>query len=329
MDKNMIRQRNRELIQRTLFQHKRMFASDLVKETGISMVTINSLLKELMESGNIYEGELVQRDIGRPAIEYHFNDNYSHALLLAILEKNGQLILKAECVDLDGTVLAKDEFGFNHKSLNDFLDLLSALLNNHPNVERIGLLFPGKVHEGIIQSGYGVVFDGWPIVEAVKMVTDLPFYVQNDAHLVTIGHCIQNKIPFDETIVGIYYPNTSMPGVTIFTNGQLLEGHLSLAGEAKYLPFLIDAKPPQSTDEHIERLTQLIGIYNVTIAPHRFVLSSNYWEIGKVVDQLNNHPDISRQPNRTDFEFVTDYEAAMSLGLRWLIYQDTPFHLSV
>ena len=59
MGKNSIREKNRTLIQRTLFQHKRMFASDLVKETGISMVTINSLLKELMESGSIYEGELV------------------------------------------------------------------------------------------------------------------------------------------------------------------------------------------------------------------------------------------------------------------------------
>ncbi len=46
-----IRQQNKQLVLKTLFQNGALFASDLVKKTGISMVTTNSLLKELLTEG--------------------------------------------------------------------------------------------------------------------------------------------------------------------------------------------------------------------------------------------------------------------------------------
>ncbi len=48
-----IRQQNKQLVLKTLFQNGALFASDLVKKTGISMVTTNSLLKELLAEEEI------------------------------------------------------------------------------------------------------------------------------------------------------------------------------------------------------------------------------------------------------------------------------------
>lgn len=83
-NKNLIRHQNIQVALKELFQKGTSFASDLVKETGISMVTINSLLKDLVSEGMVTKGKLVQREIGRPAIEYCFNYKYSKSLLLAL-----------------------------------------------------------------------------------------------------------------------------------------------------------------------------------------------------------------------------------------------------
>ncbi len=72
----------------------------------------------------------------------------------------------------------------------------------------------------------------------------LAFY-QNDAHLLTVGHCIAKQISLSENIVGIYNPENSMPGITLIFNASLLEGQNALAGEAKYLPGFIDKGAPK------------------------------------------------------------------------------------
>ena len=99
-NKNLIRHQNIQVVLKELFQKGTSFASDLVKETGISMVTINSLLKDLVSEGMVTKGKLVQREIGRPAIEYCFNYKYSKSLLLALIEVNRQLELRSYHIDL-------------------------------------------------------------------------------------------------------------------------------------------------------------------------------------------------------------------------------------
>ncbi len=97
-----IRQQNKQLVLKTLFQNGALFASDLVKKTGISMVTTNSLLKELLTEGEITKGPLEQKELGRPAVTYQLNQDRGHSLLLSFIDHDGSLALWSMLIDRKG-----------------------------------------------------------------------------------------------------------------------------------------------------------------------------------------------------------------------------------
>lgn len=329
MDKNLIRKKNLERVKRQLFQHQKMFASDLVKATGISMVTINSLLKELVADGSVQEGALIQREIGRPAIEYQFNDDQEHVLLLSIQENNGPLEIKSFVINLRGTILRETVIDFSQITVANFQKILADELAEAGTVAAIGVLLPGKIADGVVQSSWYEKFDGWPIADAVKEVTPIPCYFQNDAHLITIGYCIWRNISLTETLVGIYYPRKSMPGITIFSNRKLLEGQQALAGEAKYLPGFMDEPVPTTDQELAQKLANLLAFYNAAIAPNRFVLSTTETPEAVIREAIANNTLLPKQMNQSKIEFVSNFQQSIILGLHWLIYQGTPYDLSM
>ncbi|WP_440896609.1 hypothetical protein ACS127_00960 [Amphibacillus sp. Q70] len=329
MDKNLIRKKNLAQVKALLFKNGRLFASDLVKQTNISMVTINSLLKELINDGVVQEGELTQREMGRPAIEYIFNADYSHAMLLSIQEKKPGLLIKMKVVNLKGDIQTEATIDFSEVTRDRFKAIIAEQLSRITYVDRMGVLFPGKINQGVVQSSWNTLFDGWDMNELIGSVTDLPFFIQNDAHLITIGHCIKQNISFSKTIVGIFYPQQSMPGVTLFTEGKLIEGNHSLAGEAKYLPTLISKPSPESNQDLVERLAELLPFYNAAIAPEYFIISSDGVADDLFLAAIDNNKLLKRQPNQAKIEFVSNFQECITLGLRWLVYQNTAFDLSI
>ena len=101
-------------------------------------------------------------------------------------------------------------------------------------------------------------FDGWDLDQLFKEITPIPCFYQNDAHLLTVGHCIAKQISLSENIVGIYNPENSMPGITLIFNASLLEGQNALAGEAKYLPGFIDKGAPKKYSRNWWPLSALV-----------------------------------------------------------------------
>lgn len=61
---HLVRSQNKQLVLKQLFQHESLFAADIVKATGISMVTVNSLIRELLAEDTIIKGPLQQKKYG-------------------------------------------------------------------------------------------------------------------------------------------------------------------------------------------------------------------------------------------------------------------------
>ena len=328
MDKRSIRTRNLDIIRKVLFSNGKNLASELVEITGFSMVTINSLLKELIQTKEVFEGELVQQKAGRPAIEYVLDYDTCFSLLLSIQEKKKGLCIYSELVNLNGVIKKKEEFDLHNITLEEVLFIIQNQVEAYPFVKKIGLSLPGKIHDGIVQSSWYEKFDYWPIVESVNRITSIPFYVQNDAHLITIGYALQQKLSLaKETIVGIFHPKTSMPGITILANQELLEGNLSLAGEAKFFPGFLDQPLPSSDEDLTNRFLTLLAFYNVALAPNAFILSSDEAVSNTVQHSIQSDLFLKKQPNRPDYYFVTEFQSCISLGLRWLINKNSPYAL--
>lgn len=67
--KNLIRQKNLDRLKLFLFNKQMSLKAEMSKETGMSVVTINSLVKELVEAGIFIEGESVQKQFRPPSRE--------------------------------------------------------------------------------------------------------------------------------------------------------------------------------------------------------------------------------------------------------------------
>ncbi len=328
INKNLIRQTNLNRVISLLFQHQKLFSSEIVEATKISMVTTNSLVKELVSEGFLFEHPNKPREIGRPATQYEFNYDRKHSLLFVFREENKQLYVDIFTIDLKGDRLAKQTQPFHEISPSAFQLLLSNHLKSASTISSIGFSIPGKISEGVITSSWYEKMDRWPIHQLIEEVTDLPYYIQNDAHLFTIGHCLLKQLPLSETIVGIYYPQNSMPGVTLLAKSALIEGHDSLAGEAKYFPLFLDQGRPDTPVELAKNLSSLIITYNALIAPDKFVLAIDPDIKPLVEETLAQNRYLPKQPNAPVFSYLDDLESSIVLGLHWLMYHHTPFDLA-
>jgi hypothetical protein len=332
-DSNLIRQRNLEKLSALLFRKRNAIKAEMAKDTGISVVTINSLVKELVKENIFLEGQSVQQKTGRPAVEYAFNYDKTHYLILSIQEKKSpervrKLEVIVKVVNMDGVEKISEVIDFPIIKLEALFDIIGTYLKGNYEIGKIGLSIPGKISKGVITSSWENVFNGWDIAKELTRITDIPIKIQNDAHIMTMGFCALNNLLTNESIVGIFYPEKSMPGITIFSNGSLIEGQKGLAGEAKYLPILMDKPAPDSDIELARNLSGIVAIYNAVIAPNIFVISSENVEEKIMRETIESNTVLSRQPNDPTIYFAQNFQESMTIGLRWLVTEDTIYKVS-
>lgn len=330
-NKNLIRYENLNILKQFLFKRGTSLKAEMSKETGISVVTINSLVRQLIEKNIFIEGDLTQQPLGRPAIIYHFNYNQSHFLLLSIQKKkiseNRKLIIVGKIVNLAGEVTYENIFDFSEITLEFLVSKINHFLELDYDIDKIGLSIPGKIYNGVIISSLEDLLNHWNIEEKLSKVTSIPLVIQNDAHLLTVGYTILHKLSKSETIVGIFYPENSEPGITIYYNGSILEGGHNLAGEAKYLPHLIKASTPSNEVDFINNLIEILSIYNAVIAPNSFVISADSISEGKVLNAIEKSSIIPKQINKPNILFVENFQNSLEIGLLWLVTQNSIYQL--
>jgi DNA-binding XRE family transcriptional regulator len=331
-ESNLIRRKNLEKLMAMLFIKRKAIKAEMAKDTGISVVTINSLVKELVKENILLEGSLIRQKTGRPAIEYIFNYDKTFYLLISIQEKksperNRKLEIVAKIVNMDGDEKLSEKIDFPDINIEALLRIIGKYIHGEYGIGRIGLAIPGKIFEGVITSSWGNAFDGWNIEQKLKRITDIPIKIQNDAHIMTMGFCVENNLPINESVVGIFYPEKSMPGITIYSNGALLEGQSGLAGEAKYLPMLMDKPAPDTGIELANNLSEIIAIYNVVIAPSIFVISSQNVDVNIMRQAIESNKSLSRQPNKPAIYFDRNFQQSVTVGLRWLVTEDNIYKI--
>lgn len=326
---NVIRARNIADIKKYLFKVGSAVASEIGVETDVSMVTVHSIIKDLLKEGSITEGENVQKGVGRPALEYKFNYDYQTSLLVSVIWKPKKVDLQfvGEVVNLSGEVQAHMTKDLEENTIEEFLQFFDEFYSQFPNVDNIGVMIPGKIHKGVVLSGWTDGHRGWKMEETLFKRTGKPIFIQNDAHLITVGYCINENIPTSEMIVGIFHPSAGKPGITIYTNEHLIEGKDSLAGEGKFLPQYMYGEPSKSYDEVVEHLLNILPFYNVALAPHRFILSIDSMSKNKVLTPIQENQVLKDQINHPKFEYIQNFFPMSRMGLRWLINRNTPYEL--
>ena len=326
-NKNIIRTQNTKDIKQVLFRVGQAVASELGAATNVSMVTVHSILKDLLTEGSISEGEMIQKGVGRPALEYKFEYDYQLSLHISLIHNYGKVTVIGEVVNLRGDVKENISVDLVEHTQQELADCIEEIILNYSTVHNIGIMIPGKIHRGKVLSGWEGLITGWDMEDSIRKYTDKPLYIQNDAHLITVGYCIKHNIPKSEMIIGIYYPSNSHPGISIYTNGDLIGGRDSLAGEAKYFPDLMYNEKPRSSDELMQHMIKFLPFYNAALAPHRFILILNEELQPESEESTYLNQVLQDQINHPKFEYIQNYFPMSRIGLQWLIYKDSIYEL--
>lgn len=325
--KHLIKEKNLKEMKRFLYQHERATKADLAEAANVSVVTSNSLVKELVEANIFLEGAQVQQEMGRPATNYYFNYNHQHYLLFSIQEINQVLTIIVKVVNLKGIATFDKEVDFSQVDLTELVKLSEELYAAYPTIVAIGISFPGKTAGDVVTSSWYDKMNGWNFKESINEIVPLPVYVQNDANLATIGYCIEQGIAKSSLVTGIYYPEKSMPGISVFMNNYLLIGHNGLAGEAKYLPMFLNQEDTQTIDfdQYYKNLIELIVLYNGFAAPHTIVIFKAGYDFSKkqVTQTLEESEAFLRQPNRPKIEVTDSFNTSVFKGIQWLAMKES------
>lgn len=323
------KEEKKNLIRELLLSSDELTKPELAKSIGVSTVTINALMDELLAAGEIVEVGKEKANIGRPSTIYQVNPEKFLYLLISIVEHDHQLFLEGKLLNGKGAVSIEKAQAFEKMELAFLQQFVSNFLTGL--VEKplaIAISIPGKTVNGTVMVSAWGQLDGWRIEETIAADAQVPVFVENDANLATVGFAHQLGLASDKGIVGLYYPRQSRPGVSIFYNERLLSGKNSLAGEVKYLPFFSRLQDEVYSPEQEAGFTvKILELYTVLLAPQYMLVHMQDIEEVSLQQKLNASLAALGTPVRPELFVSQNYDEHVLTGLLWLAQKDLPFKM--
>ena len=227
---NLIKQVNLHHLRTTMLNIKTATKPELAKHIGVSVITVNSLVKTLLKTGEMIKDHMTKPDIGRPAIAYRLNEKYSYALIIYTFEKDGEDVVSFLVSDYCGNDIIQYEKQLSYVNKNNFDEEIQKLIEEYPSIEIIGLGLPVSEANGkIISSDYPSLI-GVDLCSYIYDKFKIKSFIVTDIKAATAGYCHLNKINKAKSVVGLYFPHKYPPGAAIYLNGDLYLGRDGLAG---------------------------------------------------------------------------------------------------
>ena len=324
-----LKERNLKILKRILFEKKTATKTELSNISTLSTVTVNSLVKVLVETGEFIEGELIQQKMGRPAVIYSFNYNFQKYLLLSIQEEKNKLYINTAITNMAGEITDGKLYSFENIEMQAIIEIIDEAIKGNNSIAAIGISIPGQTKDEKIFVSWNEKLNGWNLKKEISSKYDIPVKVENDANLVTVGYCIKNNIYSRESVVGIYFPKDSLPGASIFWDGKIFTGKDGLAGEIKYLPDFINYRKITSADSVIEKLINTIVLFNSITAPGLFIIYAENINEDEFQKRVYDNEIIKRQPNVPVIKVADTFGEDIITGLQWLVASDIDVQESV
>ncbi|MDQ0173595.1 ROK family protein [Paenibacillus tundrae] len=294
----------------------------LASLTKLSVVTINALVKELCNRGELFEDKVVPSNGGRPAQAYRYNYNYRLALVLYIQEMKGEELISATVINLENEVLSKEDCILPVLDKQHILQLIKQCVTSYPSIHRIGIGIPGQAVNGDITVSSHDELINSRLIQDIQSEFDLKVLVENDVNAAISGYCIQHEEMKEQCVTGIYFPNRYPPGLGIMLNGQIMQGKNGMSGEIKYLPSAPNWKGKMNDDEFLLQVCQIIQTINAIVAPHQTVIYQERVKIEQLEAAWKQYQMEHPMPTFPEVVYQWTFQKDFDAGLRWMILQE-------
>lgn len=257
---------------------------ELAQASQLSVVTINKLIPELLETGIITEMANPIETGGRYATAFEFNDEYQLILINLFIERRGEMVVDFYVINLSGHIV--DQSSLAYITLENFTQQLTAYKRKHPAISLSITGIPGVEPDNKLKIMDLATFKDLNLNGLISEMIQVPSLIENDVNAAALGFAS------DETAVlsSIYFPEISAPGGALIINQWIFKGHNNLSGEVKHLPFMYDMPFPLAQENRYpviqDSIQSLVALYD----PSDIVIFiPPAWNTATLASQLDQH----------------------------------------
>ena len=319
---NLMKEINLNHVRRTMKQLEKATKPQLALLTGLSVVTINSLVKELLDFGELFEDNAVSSDGGRPAVAYRFNYDFNLAMVIHMHEKQGDDVVFTTVVNLHNDMVMKEEHAIPILDSSQLYEMIDQTLSLYPSIKVIGIGIPGQSVNGEITVSSHKKLLGVRLIEEVESRFGLPVVLENDVNAAISGYCSREPSSEDLCVLGVYFPDKYPPGMGIHIEGNIVRGKYGLAGEIKFLPMDVDWSSSLTAEHFMEILSRMIQTFNAVLAPDKIVVYQTKIDEDIWVKPWESYKSKHRMPYYPEIIFSDMFYEDFEEGMRWLTLKE-------
>ena len=277
-DAKLMKELNKRQLRRILRQCKEATKPELADRTGLSVVTINSLLEDLLKTGEVVQSGLAPSGGGRPSTRYQYRPDYRYAVLLYGHQSEGRNLMHLAVVNLMGECVWRKEEYFDEILVESFEAVLDDVIGRFPEIGLLAFGLPGEVVDDVVTIHDYQALVGPEFMAHYKERYHLPVVFENDINAMTYGACREGDVE-KATVAGIYLPRIYPPGAGLVIQGKIYYGTSHCAGELAGLPVPVSWDSLDYGREHdvLENLKLLTAVYGFTVAPETLIFYGDFF----------------------------------------------------
>jgi len=269
-----VKQLNTELIRREIQRNEKSTKASISKETGLSVATCNTIINELLGTGEIIQADQETVYMGRPAVRYQYNRDYHHVLVMYISNEQGINKIEYVIADALGNQVQREQISPKTITYDLIAELVGDAIVKDSLIQGMTFGIPGVSHHGVIEYCDVESVVGIDIEGRLKQQFGIDVEVRNDMDFIASGvyHSINN---ISGNLATVYFPSKSdgCVGCGFVIDGKVLRGSSKFAGEISYAAeaFGVSRKEQQKLTENrqsfIEFVSKAVLIVIATIDP--------------------------------------------------------------
>ncbi|GAB2534668.1 ROK family protein [Gracilibacillus alcaliphilus] len=296
-----IKSQNINLLRHTLKTRRAATKSELATATNLSVVTVNALLSELIETGEVKEGAYIPSTGGRRAINFSYHAEFRIGLVLLLNETDKQDSCTVYLINLHGETVYCQVHATPGYTYQDIESITADMIAQHPQITAIGIGIPGQPVKGKITVSSHEKLNGIQLAQQLESQFGIPVALENDINAAVNGYCTRSQHTEKQSVAGIYFPRNSAPGMGLYINGRIERGKDGLAGEIKYLPIAENMVHGISPASFPAVYCYLLHIVTIILAPHQIIIYQQSiadeqlqtaWEAYQTTNTLPSVPEI-------------------------------------
>lgn len=242
---NQIKQNNRSLIYRFIYDNKKVSQQDISYNLRLSRPTVTTNLNALEKEGLIQKnGQIDTEFVGRKAAAYSVNANYRISIGVEILKKEVKII----AVNLYGEKLDRITYAITYEYKESYfrnvcgriIDFIASLEVSGQQILGIGFAMPGLVAPDRQTILYGKILSctGLSITEFTRYL-DYPCSFIHDAYSAAVS-----EMWVSPGLTDAFYISLSKHlGAAIITNGEILTGKHGHSSTIEHIQMEPDGAP--------------------------------------------------------------------------------------